>query len=117
MPSALVYGVPYDVFWHLNPKKLEPFKKAYFIKQEERDAEVWAMCGNYVLSAVYTAVESCLNGKKSRSKYIESPVLKDRVDDKKELTEEELQKQRELFVAKLLVMKANFELNNSKNDN
>ena len=29
----------------------------------------------------------------------------------KELTEEELQKQRELFVAKLMVMKSNFEIN------
>jgi len=32
-------------------------------------------------------------------------------ENKKELSEEELQKQRELFVAKLQVMKANFDLN------
>lgn len=110
-------GVPYDVFRHLNPTKLKPFQEAYRIKQENRDAEMWAFCGNYVLSAVITAVDACLNGKKARSKYIEKPLLKDQIDQGKEMTEEEIQKQRELFVAKLLVMKTNFELNNNKNEN
>lgn len=117
MPSALVLGVSYDVFWHLNPTKLKPFQEAYRIKQENRDAEMWTFCGNYVLSAVITAVDACLNGRKASSKYIEKPLLKDRIDERKEMTEEELQKQRELFVAKLLVMKTNFELNKSKNEN
>ena len=117
MPSALVLGVSYDVFWHLNPTKLKPFQEACRIKQENRDAEMWAFCGNYVLSAVLTAVDACLNGRKASSKYIEKPLLKDRVDEGKEMTEEELQRQRELFVAKLLVMKTNFELNKSKNEN
>ena len=34
----------------------------------------------------------------------------------KPLTKEELQRQRELFVAKLEVMKANFEINHNKDD-
>lgn len=110
-------GVSYDVFWHLNPTKLKPFQEAYRIKQENRDAEIWTFCGNYVLSAVITAVDACLNGRKASSKYIEKPLLKDRIDERKEMTEEELQRQRELFVAKLLVMKTNFELNKSKNEN
>ena len=108
--------IPYNLFWRLNPKKLKPFQEAYRIKQKNRDEEMWAFCGNYVLSAVITAVDSCLNGQKARSKYIEKPLLKDRLNDEKEMTEEELQRQRELFVAKLLVMKTNFELNNKKND-
>jgi hypothetical protein len=112
-----VLGVSYDVFWHLNPTKLKPFQEAYRIKQENRDAEMWTFCGNYVLSAVITAVDACLNGRKASSKYIEKPLLKDRIDERKEMTEEELQRQRELFVAKLLVMKTNFELNKSKNEN
>lgn len=109
--------IPYNVFWHLNPTKLKPFQEAHRIKQENRDAEMWAFCGNYVLSAVITAVDACLNGRKASSKYIENPLLKDRINDTKEMTEEELQRQRELFVAKLLVMKTNFELNKNKNEN
>lgn len=28
--------VPYDVFWHLNPRKLKPFEKAYTLEMESR---------------------------------------------------------------------------------
>ena len=108
--------IPYNVFWRLNPTKLKPFQEAYRIKRENRDEEIWSICGNYILSAFATAIDGCLNGRKASSKYIEKPLLRDRVNDGKELSEEELQKQRELFVAKLLVMKTNFELNNKKND-
>ena len=37
--------------------------------------------------------------------------------EKNDMTKEELQKQRELFVAKLQVMKTNFELSNKGNEN
>ena len=26
---SIVYGVPYDLFWHLNPNKLKPWREAY----------------------------------------------------------------------------------------
>ena len=53
--------------------------------------------------------------KKNNSKAYEYAKKPYKLNEKKELTEEELQKQRELFVAKLQVMKANFEL--SRKDN
>ena len=28
--------VPYDTFWHLNPRKLKPFEKAYEMELESR---------------------------------------------------------------------------------
>lgn len=107
-------GISYETFWHLNPKKIDSFYKAYKVKMKQRDKEIWMACGNYFLSAVITAVDKCLNGKKSSAKYIEKPLLRDKLSEETELSEEELKKQRELFVAKLLVMKTNFELKNKK---
>ena len=40
MPSALLIGVPYETFWHLNPKKLKPFEKAYELKIEARQSRI-----------------------------------------------------------------------------
>lgn len=38
-------GVPYEIFWHLNPTKLKPFEKAYELKIEARqnsmNLEAW----------------------------------------------------------------------------
>ena len=36
MPSALLMHVPYELFWHLNPRKLKPFEKAYEMEIESR---------------------------------------------------------------------------------
>ena len=70
LPNALAVGVPYDTFWHLTPKKLKSFYKAYEIKRRLQDEQMWFM-GQYVLSAV----EHNLHGRKARSKYIEKPIL------------------------------------------
>ena len=38
-------NVPYEVFWHLNPRKLKPFEKAYELKLEAKqnamNLEAW----------------------------------------------------------------------------
>ena len=31
-----MYGCPYEVFWHLNPKKLEPFQKKREIEAKQQ---------------------------------------------------------------------------------
>lgn len=57
------------------------------MRRKIQDEEMWIM-GRYVLSAVSTAVEHCLAGKKAKSQYVSSPLLKDLyVDDG--LTQEE----------------------------
>ena len=47
--------VPYDVFWHLNPKKLKPFEKAYETELEARQTrmnlDAW-LHGLYIQHAV-----------------------------------------------------------------
>ena len=66
------------------PKELEPYDKAHKMKIEEQDSLQYKWWGNYGISALIVAIDR--------------------------LTEEEIQKQRELFVAKLQVMQTNFEL-------
>lgn len=90
---------------------LQAYNKAFSKKIEMLDTLAWQFCGSYVLSACSVAVEHCLAGKKARSKYIEEPIFK---ANSSEMSEEKLQKERELFVAKLEAMKANFELNHNK---
>ena len=73
-----------------------------------RDEEMWAWWGNYGISALCFAIDHCFS-KKAKSKYINEPIMS-KACENDGLTEEKLQKQRELFVAKLQVMQTNFEL-------
>ena len=91
------------------PKELEPFDKAHKKKIEEQDMLQHLWWGNYGVSALIVAIDRCFSGKKSKAKYIKEPILS-KTFENDGLTEEEKQKQRELFVAKLQVMQTNFEL-------
>lgn len=44
-------GVEYDLFWTLTPKSLEPFFKAFELKQENEDMIAWQH-GVYIQMAV-----------------------------------------------------------------
>lgn len=92
------------------PKELEPFLKAHKIKIKMRDEEMWRM-GIYVQYSVSVAVEHNLAGRKAKSKYIEKPLLQEIEKKNTPMTEDEIQKHRELFIAKMKIMQANFELN------
>lgn len=72
---ALKIGVPWDVFWHLNPKKLEPFVKAYAQKKQERSDEMWLM-GQYVAAALDATVCNAMPfiKRRSKGKYPERPI-------------------------------------------
>lgn len=63
----MLYGVPYELFWHLNPAKLQPFKEAYQKKLEIDNQNAWLQ-GQYIR----LAVGSILDGKKC--KYPETPI-------------------------------------------
>lgn len=110
MPRYLAIGVSKSEFMDSNPVELAPYIKAHKIKLEEIDRMLWMACGNYVRSAFEVAIDHCMNGRKATSKYIEKPIF-ETVNTENNLTEEEIKRQRELFVAKLMVMKTNFELN------
>lgn len=89
------------------PADLEPYKEAHYLEIREADNLAYAFCGNYVLSAVAVAVERNLAGRKSKSKFVDSPMLQEYGMSE----EERKQKQIDLFVAKMEIMKANFDAN------
>ena len=90
------------------PKELEPYNKAHKMKIEEQDSLQYKWWGNYGISALIVAIDRCFS-KKPSAEYIKEPILS-KTFENDGLTEEEMQKQRELFVAKLQVMQTNFEL-------
>lgn len=95
------------------PADLEPYAQAHKLQVQEQDRQMHTM-GMYTLSAVSVSIGNCLLGKKSKLKYVEKPFLQETERKKEGMTEGELQRQRELFVAKLEVMKSNFELSHGK---
>lgn len=111
---AFAIGISVEEFKHLSPAKLECCLNGYKMKRKLIDEAMWIWFGSYGISAVNVAVEHCLAGRKAKSKYIKKPVIEELEEKNKPMTEEELQRQRELFVAQLEVMKTNFELNHKK---
>lgn len=90
------------------PKELEPYNKAHKMNIVEQDNLQHMWWGNYGISALIVAIDKCFS-KKPKAEYIKEPILSKKFENDG-LTEEEIQKQRELFVAKLQVMQTNFEL-------
>ena len=93
------------MFWHLNPKKLQPFKEAYQKRLELEEYARWRN-GLYVMRAV----SACFGGE-----YPEEPFgletekvgyLDDTEDDEENYTEEEIMRAREAFVASLSIMES-----------
>ena len=71
--------MPYEIFWHLTPVKLESFTEAHKLKQKIKDEQMWIM-GRYVLEALNVSLAhfgAGLAGKKSDVKYLEKPFLQD----------------------------------------
>ena len=98
----------YERFMESCPKELEPYNKAHKMNIVEQDNLQHMWWGNYGISALIVAIDKCFS-KKQKAEYIKEPILS-KTFENDGLTEEEIQKQRELFVAKLQVMQTNFEL-------
>ncbi len=56
------------------PTDLQPYADAYMLERRQRDAEAWMQWGSYGLSAVTTAIEHNLAGKKAKSEYVKRPM-------------------------------------------
>lgn len=98
-------------------RSLEAHQEAYKKKQLERDAEAHRN-GIYFMSAVMSGIDKCLHGKNSKAEYMEKPILQQYMEEnevqEKELTEEEKQRQRNLFLANLMAMQSQFEASKDK---
>lgn len=113
LPTYLAMGVSMDVFMDSTPEELKPYKLAYEIRQRSRDTEMYNM-GIYVLSAVQTAVQNSLYGKKANAQYLKEPLLANVESQDKELSEEQKKKEREKLLMTLQLMQTNFEMNHDK---
>lgn len=99
MPTALAIGVPYELFWHLNPNKLRSFMVAFEQKREFQDSQMWFM-GQYIMSALNATVMNIVN--KEKQKYVDKPFQqKSESVQQKELTEEEVIRQTQAIFAQL----------------
>lgn len=112
LPNALAVGVPYELFWHLTPKKLEVFYEAYRIKRKLKDQEMWYM-GQYVADALSATVCNAFLWKKKGEQpntYPNSPYLSktQTVGEHEELTEDEKQKEVDLFFARERARRVNW---------
>lgn len=80
LPYAISLGIKYFDFWKMNPRILKAYVKAQEKKMDEIDQLMWTM-GLYVRSAVGTAVEHVLAGRKAQSTYVERPFRYDGEDE------------------------------------
>lgn len=99
-----------EEFWHSYPCEIEPYfeaQKKRRLMEDERDY----ICGLYTYEAVTVSLSNAFRGKNGKiHKYREKPILVEWEENNRPLTEEELQKQREMFVERLKLMQTNFEL-------
>lgn len=86
-----------EQFWHSNPAKIEVYAEAWKQEQKRQNEVIHTYVGTYVLSALTTAIDGVLNGKKSKAKYIEKPIRLFELTEKEK--EEEQRKAREAFLA------------------
>lgn len=108
-------GISYDDFGKLNMKQIRHIANAYAEKQKEdfRLADVIAYIqGRYMVDALLCTVGNMLDGKSVKFEYPEQAYSM--ANQEKELTEDEIQKQREQFIAMLQTMQSNFNLNKEK---
>lgn len=122
LPYALLIGISEERFWKLNPRTIQPYVKAYQMKQEQRDTEMWQM-GIYVQQAfgvVISALASSFGKKKSDAKYFEKPLhqqMKEQQQiDGNQLSEEEKIRQTKMFFERLKTMQTNFEIDKKQNN-
>lgn len=73
LPYFMMLGVSESRFWDSTPVDLEPYRRMDEMREERNDYHNW-MLGQYIMSAVQTAVSGVLAGRKSKAKYIEQPL-------------------------------------------
>lgn len=111
-PKAYSIGISCNEFWNLNPRiinlMLEGYKERKQTELEEKNF-VAHLQGAYFAEAIMSTIGNAF-AKGKKHEYPKEPY---ELGAKKEpCTEREIQEQRDLFVAKLQMMKLNYDLNN-----
>ena len=113
-PKLYRAGVSYDEFGKLTMTKMRVILNAYSEKLREdfKMSDLVAFVqGRYMVEALLCTVGNML-GKNSNFKYPEQAYSM--VQEEPELTEEEIEQQRQQFIATLQTMQHNFEINKEK---
>lgn len=111
-PKANSIGVGWNDFWKTNPRIIRLLLNGHTEKQKQEVKianALFHLQGQYFAQAINSTVGNMF--KKKGSKPHEYPQKPFDIGSQKDLSEEELQLQREAFMAGLLAMKANYELN------
>lgn len=90
--------------------KLERCFEGFRIARERKDNEMWLWFGTYGISAFSFAIDHCFNGKQAKTEYLAQPLLSNKTENDSEMSESEIQRQREALVMKFKTMKANFDI-------
>jgi hypothetical protein len=88
--------------------------EGFRISRERQDSDVWNWFGAYGISALCFAIDHCFNGKKAKMEYWKEPLFSNKTENDSEMSEEEIQRQREAFVMKMRTMKVNFDLSHQE---
>ena len=108
-------GISYNDFGKLTLKKMRIITKAYADKIEDdfKIADTMAFVqGRYMVEALLCTVGNMLGGKNAKFSYPEQPYSM--VKQEKELTEDEIELQRQQFIAALETMQHNFNINKER---
>lgn len=85
-----------EQFWHSNPRIIGVWEKAWQEKTKAESNLLHIYTGNYFLSAMTTAIDKVLNGKKSRVEYMEKPL------ELFELTEQEKKQKQNIAIQQFM---------------
>lgn len=113
--KALAIGVPYDVFWHLTPRKLEYFFQSYQLKRRVQDERDYIM-GIYVREALLSSVCNAFLWKQKGAEFNQYPSkpFMQLMSNKCELTETEKQQAVDLFFAQEKARRTNWQRTHKK---
>lgn len=92
-------GVEYDLFWTLTPKSLEPFFKAFELKQNNDDLIAWQH-GVYIQMAVASLLDS-------KMEYPNEPMSMKKV--KIETPQSRMEKIKETMMERMAIVNSQFE--------
>ena len=115
----MAIGISYKDFWGMNPRIVKQHGEAEKIRTKKRIEEenyIAYLNGAYVMKALYASVGNMFSSKNAKQiEYPKEPFSLG-LSKKESLSEKELTKQREQFLAQLMTMQTNFELSKKEKE-